>query len=118
MKSRWPPGGYSERASSSGRGSGWPVTAEEHRRSERERRSDEQRGRRRDVVPDLAGDDRRGQQADAGDEVVQAERAAAVLARDRLRDQRALAALGERGDEPVRGEEAPHLPRRSGERES
>src|SRR5216683_2290817 len=61
--------------------------------------------------PARAGEIRRREQAEARDEVVEPQRAAAPVLRHRRGDERALAALGQAGDQAVGGEQRPGLPR-------
>src|SRR5205809_5865032 len=96
---RWAPGATRVRVSRLG-GRRLPGGTRRHAerggRAERERSAEQQRGLRRNAIPHLTREDRSGQQADARDEVIDAERAPAAFGADGARDQGALAPFGER----------------------
>src|SRR6266852_7721187 len=90
---------------------------EKHRGGGRQRGAQPERRSGGHVVPQLAGENLCGEQAEARDEVVEPQRAAAPVLRHRRGDERALGALRQAGDQAVGGEQRPGLPRIRGDRE-
>src|SRR5882672_6148789 len=89
---------------------------EKDRGGGRQRGAQPERRSGRDVVPQLACQHRRDEEAEARHEIVKSERATAPVLRHRRGDERALGALGQAGDQPVGGEQRPGLPRIGGDR--
>src|SRR6266852_1372952 len=90
---------------------------EKHRGGGRQGGAQPERRSGGDVVPQLAREHRRGEQAEPRDEVVEAQGAAAAIRRHRRGDERALGALAQAGDQAIGREQRPGLPRIGGDRE-
>src|SRR4051812_25908828 len=83
-----------------------------------EERAGEERRTGRECIPEVPGEDRCDEEADAAEQVVQAEYAAAHGLGNARGDQRTLAPFGEPRDDAVPREECPGVPGRARLREA